>query len=239
MHYPVDSVVRAIFLRRPNRFIAHCLLDGEEVICHVKNTGRCRELLIPGAVVYLCRAAEGSVRKTAYDLIVVEKAGRLINMDSQAPNKAAEAFLRTRFDSVRAEVQYGESRMDFLAEKGGLKTYVEVKGVTLEKDGAVFFPDAPTERGVRHIRELIRAVGEGHGAVILFVIQMEDVRYFAPNDATDPAFGKALREAAEAGVAVWAYCCHAEPDSMEITDAVEVRLHGNRTPVLEFFNIAR
>ncbi|MBR5445415.1 MAG: DNA/RNA nuclease SfsA [Clostridia bacterium] len=224
MHYPVQSVVKATFLRRPNRFIAHCLLDGTEVVCHVKNTGRCRELLIPGAAVYLCRAAEGIERKTAYDLIAVEKGGRLINMDSQAPNKAAQTFLQKQFDSVRGEVPYGDSRMDFLAEKDGRKTYIEVKGVTLEKDGAVFFPDAPTERGVKHIRELIRAAGEGYGSVILFVIQMEDVRYFAPNDTTDPAFGKALREAHAAGVEVLAYCCRVRPDAMEITEAVEIHL---------------
>ena len=115
----------------------------------------------------------------------------------------------------------------FLAEKDGRKTYVEVKGVTLEKDGAVLFPDAPTERGAKHIRELIRAVSEGYGAVILFVIQMENVRYFVPNDATDPTFGKVLREAARAGVEVWAYCCRVEPDTMEITDAIEVRLNEN------------
>ncbi|MBE6613731.1 MAG: DNA/RNA nuclease SfsA [Ruminococcaceae bacterium] len=224
MRYPADSVIRAEFLRRPNRFIAHCRLEGTEVICHVKNTGRCRELLLPGAVVYLCRAAEGTARKTAYDLIAVEKNGQIINMDSQAPNLAAGEFLRKRFDSVRAEVTYGSSRVDFLAEKNGRKTYVEVKGVTLERDGAVFFPDAPTERGTKHIHELIRAVQEGFHAAILFVIQMDTVRYFSPNDGTDPAFGKALREAADAGVEILAYACHVEPDVMEITEPVEIRL---------------
>lgn len=224
MRYPAHSVVKAVFLRRPNRFIAHCLLDGAEVVCHVKNTGRCRELLVPGAVVYVCRAAEGSLRKTAFDLIAVEKAGRLINMDSQAPNGAAAEFLRTRFDIVRPEVKYGDSRVDFLAEKDGKKTFVEVKGVTLEQDGAVFFPDAPTERGTKHIHELIRAVREGFGAAILFVIQMEDVRFLSPNDAADPAFGNALREAADAGVQIWAYTCHVTPDSMEIAEPAEVRL---------------
>lgn len=224
MRYPVDSVLKAVFLRRPNRFIAHCLLAGEEVICHVKNTGRCRELLIPGAVVYLCLAPEESNRKTAYDLIAVEKNGHLINMDSQAPNAAASEFLKSRYDTVWAEVPYGNSRVDFLVQKDGRKTFVEVKGVTLERDGAVFFPDAPTERGVKHIRELIKAVREGYGAAILFVIQMENVQYFAPNDTTDPAFGEALREAAENGVEILAYACHVEPDSMTITDPVEIRL---------------
>lgn len=224
MQYPVGSVVRALFISRPNRFIAHCKLGEETVVCHVKNTGRCRELLVSGAVVYLCRAAEGSARKTAFDLIAVEKGGRLINMDSYAPNLAAGEFLRHRYDAVRAEVKYGNSRVDFLAEKDGVKTFVEVKGVTLERDGAVFFPDAPTERGAKHLRELMRAVEEGYRAAVLFVIQMEDVRYFSPNDETDPAFGKALREAAEAGVDIWAYCCRVTEETMEITDAVEVRL---------------
>ncbi|MBQ3176631.1 MAG: DNA/RNA nuclease SfsA [Clostridia bacterium] len=224
MHYPSGSVVKAAFIRRPNRFIAHCLLDGEEIVCHVKNTGRCRELLVPGAVVYLCRAGEGTLRKTLYDLIAVQKGDRLINMDSYAPNLAAGEFLRKRFDSVRAEVKYGDSRVDFLAERDGQKTFVEVKGVTLEQDGAVLFPDAPTERGARHLRELMHAVEEGDRAAVLFVIQMEDVRYFSPNDATDPVFGKALREAAAAGVEIWAYACRVKADSMDIADPVEVRL---------------
>ena len=224
MHYPAGSVVKAEFIRRPNRFIAHCLLEGSEVICHVRNTGRCRELLVPGAAVYLCRAAEGTGRKTLFDLIAVQKGQRLINMDSYAPNLAAGEFLRQRFDSVRAEVPYGGSRMDFLVQHDGRKTFVEVKGVTLERDGAVFFPDAPTERGARHLHELIHAVEEGYGAAVLFVIQMEDVRYFSPNDATDPAFGKALREAAAAGVEIWAYTCRVKADSMDIADPVAVRL---------------
>ncbi len=224
MHYPSGSVVIAEFIRRPNRFIAHCMLNGEEVVCHVKNTGRCRELLVPGAVVYLCRAGEGTLRKTLYDLIAVQKGDRLINMDSYAPNLAAGEFLRKWFDSVRAEVPYGGSRMDFLVEQDGRKTFVEVKGVTLERDGAVFFPDAPTERGARHLHELMHAVAEGYGAAVLFVIQMEDVRYFSPNDATDPVFGKALREAAAAGVEIWAYTCRVKADSMDIADPVAVRL---------------
>lgn len=224
MHYPAGSIVQAEFIRRPNRFIAHCLLDGAEVVCHVKNTGRCRELLVPGAAVYLCRAAEDSVRKTLFDLIAVQKGERLINMDSYAPNLAAGEFLQQRFDTVRAEVKYGDSRMDFLVEKGGQKTFVEVKGVTLERDGAVFFPDAPTERGAKHLHGLIRAVEEGYGAAVLFVIQMENVRYFSPHDDTDPVFGKVLREAAAAGVEVWAYACRVEADSMTIADPVEVRL---------------
>ncbi|MBQ8402271.1 MAG: DNA/RNA nuclease SfsA [Clostridia bacterium] len=224
MRYPSGSVFPAEFVSRPNRFIAHCLLDGEPVVCHVRNTGRCRELLIPGTKVYLCRVPEEAVRKTRYDLVAVRKGSRLINMDSYAPNLAAGEFLRVRFDSVRAEVKYGNSRVDFLAEKDGMKTFVEVKGVTLERDGAVFFPDAPTERGAKHLRELMHAVEEGCRAAVLFVIQMEAVRYFAPNDGTDPVFGQALREASAAGVEVWAYCCQVEPDSMVITEPVQVRL---------------
>lgn len=226
MQYPARSVVPARFISRPNRFIAHCRLPGEDTdtVCHVKNTGRCRELLLPGTLVYLCRAQPGSKRRTDYDLIAVQKGERLINIDSQAPNAAAAEFLRDRFDSVRSEVRYGDSRIDFAVEKDGQRTFVEVKGVTLERDGAVFFPDAPTERGTKHLLELQRAVAEGYGAAVLFVIQMADVRYFAPNDQTDPAFGKALREAAAAGVEIWAYCCHVTPDSMEIDQAVEVRL---------------
>ena len=224
MRYPAHSVVQATFISRPNRFIAHCLLEGKEVVCHVKNTGRCRELLTPGAVVYLCKAAEGTARKTGYDLIAVKKDTRLINMDSQAPNAAAGEFLRIHYDSVKAEVKYGVSRFDFLAEKNGRKTFVEVKGVTLEKEDAVFFPDAPTERGTKHLCELTQAVTEGYGAAVLFVIQMADIQYFMPNDATDPAFGKALREAAAAGVEIWAYSCRVTPDSMVIDVPVEVRL---------------
>lgn len=226
MQYPAQSVVPALFMSRPNRFIAHCRLPGEDTdtVCHVKNTGRCRELFLPGVPVHLCHAQPGSKRKTDYDLIAVQKGERLINIDSQAPNAAAAEFLQDRFDTVQPEVRYGGSRIDFAVEKGGRRTFVEVKGVTLERDGAVFFPDAPTERGTKHLGELIHAVSEGYGAAVLFVIQMADVRYFAPNDQTDPAFGEALRKAATAGVEIWAYCCHVTPDTMAITDAVAVRL---------------
>ncbi len=225
MHYPAGAVIPAVFVSRPNRFIARCLLEGEEVVCHVKNTGRCRELLVPGAAVYLCRAAEGNARKTQYDLIAVQKGERLINMDSQAPNAAAGEFLRSRYAFVRPEVKYGASRVDFLAaDTEGQKTFVEVKGVTLEEDGVARFPDAPTQRGVKHLRELTHAVEEGCRAAVLFVVQMDRVRYFTPNDRTDPDFGQALREAAAAGVEIWAYDCVVTPDSMVIGGAIEVRL---------------
>ncbi len=225
MQYPENSVICATFISRPNRFIAHCLVDGTEVVCHVKNTGRCRELLLPGAQVYLCRAVDGAARKTAYDLIAVRKGERLINMDSQSPNLAAAEFLRKRYPTVQAEVKYGMSRVDFLVtDVDGKKTFVEVKGVTLEKDGVVRFPDAPTERGVKHLRELGQALSDGYGAAVLFVIQMENVRYFTPNDETDGIFGTVLREVHASGVEIWAYDCAVTPDSMVLDKAVEVRL---------------
>ncbi len=229
MQYPAHAVVPALFLDRPNRFIAHCQLlhdgiPGKAVVCHVKNTGRCRELLVPGTLVYLCQAAPDSKRKTDYDLIAVQKGDRLINIDSQAPNAAAAEFLQTRYDVVRPEVRYGDSRIDFAVEKDGKRSFIEVKGVTLERSDVVYFPDAPTERGTKHLLELQRAVAEGYGAAVLFVIQMENVRYFAPNVQTDPTFAAALRDAAAAGVEVWAYCCRVTPDTMVIDHFVLVQL---------------
>ena len=197
------------FLSRPNRFIAHVAIDGAETVVHVKNTGRCRELLVPGATVYVERSANPQ-RKTAYDLIAVEKGGRLINMDAQAPNRVFREFAGV-FDptaeAVHPEFTYGQSRLDFcLTTPAGLHL-VEVKGVTLEEGGHTRFPDAPTERGIKHLRELERAVAEGHRAAVFFVIQMADVLDFAPNGVTHPAFGEALRHAAAAGVAVAAHDC--------------------------------
>lgn len=226
MQYP--NIVQGRFLRRPNRFIAHVELNGQEVVCHVKNTGRCRELLTPGAVVWLCKS-ENPARKTAYDLIAVQKGAWLINMDSAAPNAvfaefaAAGKFLPDT-ESVRGEVRYGASRFDFCITAGGQTHYVEVKGVTLEENGIVRFPDAPTERGVRHVRELMAAKEAGFGAHIVFVIQMEQAEYFAPNVRTHPAFGAVLREAAEAGVGIYAYTCRVTPDSLELKDPVPVVL---------------
>lgn len=220
------QVEKAIFLRRPNRFIAHVELHGEQVVCHVKNTGRCRELLVPGAEVWLEKGSNPN-RKTAWDLICVRKGERLINMDAQAPNQVfAEwaAKFEPELMALRSEVTYGQSRLDFCLEtKQGLH-YVEVKGVTLEEGGHTRFPDAPTERGVKHLQELIRAVEEGHRASAVFVIQMEDVVDFAPNDVTHPAFGEALRQAAAAGVQVVALNCCVTPDSLEILGPVPVML---------------
>ena len=220
------EVSRAIFLERPNRFIAYVELNGEEIVCHVKNTGRCRELLVPGSGVYLARGT-GVHRKTAWDLIAVEKGDRLINMDAQAPNRVFAEFAgqyEPLMRAIRPEVQIGESRLDFRLDLPEGFHYVEVKGVTLEENGHAFFPDAPTERGVKHLRELIRLRQEGHCATAFFVIQMSDVNAFSPNDRTHPAFGEALREAAAAGVRIEAYSCRVTPDSLEIEKPVPILL---------------
>ena len=220
------EVVSGVFISRPNRFIAHIDVAGESVVCHVKNTGRCRELLLPGAKVWLERGTNPK-RKTAYDLIAVQKGDKLINMDAQAPNKVfAEwaAQFEPKLQSLRGEYTYGQSRLDFcITTEEGLHL-VEVKGVTLEEDGHTRFPDAPTERGIKHLHELIRAVEEGHRASAVFVIQMEDVADFAPNDMTHPAFGAALRQAAAAGVQIVAVNCRVAPDKLEILDRIPVIL---------------
>ena len=222
-----DAMVPGEFLSRPNRFIAHIRIDGTEEICHVKNTGRCRELLTPGARVW-CEKAKNPLRKTKYDLIAVEKGRRLVNMDSQAPNAAAGEWLAAgglgTVENLRAESVYGESRFDFSFALNGKICFLEVKGVTLETDGVCAFPDAPTERGVKHLRGLARAAEAGFGAYVLFVIQMADVEYLRPHEERDPAFAAALREAAAAGVAVLAMDCTVTPDSMVIRKPVEVRL---------------
>ena len=215
------------FLRRPNRFIAHVEIAGEEQVVHVKNTGRCRELLQPGAVVW-CEKSGNPNRKTQYDLITVRKGDRLINMDSQAPNIAAGEWLRSgglgEIEHLKAESFHGDSRFDFSFTKDGKQCFLEVKGVTLENDGVCAFPDAPTERGVKHLRGLTKLAKEGYGAFVLFVIQMPDVKYLHPNDGTDPAFGAALREAAENGVTVLAMDCAVTEDTMEIRLPVLVKL---------------
>ena len=221
------AVTKGIFLERPNRFIARVIMDGETVVCHVKNTGRCRELLVPGATVYLA-AGENPGRKTAWDLIAVEKGTKLINMDAQAPNRVFAEFAQQFEAEARAihpEFTVGESRLDFCLElqDGGFH-YIEVKGVTLEQDGHVRFPDAPTERGVKHLHELSRLAAEGHRATAFFVIQMAEVKDFSPNDDTHPAFGEALRAAAAAGVNVAAYTCRVTPDSLEIDRPVPLIL---------------
>ena len=199
----------------------------KEQICHVKNTGRCRELLPEGATVW-CAESDNPNRKTTYDLIAVEKDGRLINMDSQAPNAAVREWLLAgglgMISDLRPETVHGDSRFDFSFTLDGKQCFLEVKGVTLENDGICAFPDAPTQRGVKHLNGLSQAVREGYGAYVLFVVQMADVKYLHPNDATDPAFGIALREAADAGVHILAMDCAVTPDSMTLRLPVLVRL---------------
>lgn len=225
MHY--DHIIPGTFLARPNRFIAHIEIDGTVQVCHVKNTGRCRELLPAGAQVW-CQQSGNPNRKTKFDLITVKKGTRLINMDSQAPNTAAAEWLcgggLGEITGLRPETRQGDSRFDFSFCKEGRQCFLEVKGVTLETDGVCAFPDAPTERGAKHLRELTALARQGYGAYVLFVIQMADVAYLHPNDATDPAFGAALREAASAGVQVLAMDCTVTEDSMVIRQPVEIRL---------------
>lgn len=221
------NMMPAIFLSRPNRFIAHVQMDGQTEVVHVKNTGRCRELLPVGAKVW-CQKSDNPARKTKYDLITVKKGERLINMDSQAPNIAAGEWLRSgglgAAEQIRAEVKHGDSRFDFAFWLNGKQCFLEVKGVTLENDGICAFPDAPTERGTKHLRGLAEAAKEGYGAYVLFVIQMADVNYLHPNDLTDPEFGRALREAAANGVSVLAMDCSVTVDSMVIRKEVPVKL---------------
>lgn len=221
------NMVPGIFLSRPNRFLAHVQIDGREEVCHVKNTGRCRELLKPGVRVW-CQRSSNPNRKTKFDLICVQKGERLINMDSQAPNSAAKEWLLAGglgdVRELKAESVHGDSRFDFSFWLDGRRCFLEVKGVTLENDGVCAFPDAPTERGVKHLRGLQQAVRDGYGAFVLFVIQMPDVKYLKPNDDTDPAFGAALREAATSGVTVLAMDCGVTEDTMVIRLPVLVKL---------------
>ena len=234
MHY--SAIVPAVFLNRPNRFIAYADLGGETVVCHVKNTGRCRELLLPGVTIYLQDfGPDHTGRKTRYDLIAVEKqrpghSPLLINMDAQAPNKVFEEWARSgRFlpglTLLRPETVWGSSRFDFYYETAdGIRGFVEVKGVTLEEGGIAAFPDAPTLRGVKHLDELAAAVRDGYRCHVCFLIQMGEMRVFCPNERTHPAFGEALRRAAGAGVEVLAMGCRVTPDSLEADQPVPVSL---------------
>lgn len=220
------TVLPGIFRARPNRFIAQVEIGGEPQVCHVKNTGRCRELLVPGATVYV-EESRNPARKTKYDLIAVEKGELLINMDSQAPNKVAAEYLPRLLPGLtmlRPETAFGSSRFDFYAEAGGERWFIEVKGVTLEEGRAALFPDAPTQRGLKHLQELCRCVDQGYRACVLFVVQMKGVRYVAPNQATHPAFAQALREAAAHGVRVEAVDCLVTPGTLAPDQPVEVRL---------------
>lgn len=233
---------KAVFLCRPNRFIAECLLDGKEITAHVKNTGRCRELLVPGYTVWL-EYSSSPARKTCWSLIAVEKPSSdgilLINMDSQAPNAAAyEALLNGALpfsflsagkapQSVKRETVFEDSRFDLSGRENGRDFFIEVKGVTLEQDGAVFFPDAPTERGVKHLNGLKRASLQGICCGVLFVVQMKDAEYFAPNWKTHSAFGQALQQAQKEGVELLAMCCRVEPDSISISHKIPLHLEAD------------
>ena len=226
MVYP--NVTPAVFLARPNRFVAQVLLEGREVSVHVKNTGRCRELLLPGARVWLTPGTNPQ-RKTAYDLIAVEKGARLINMDAQAPNRvfyewAAGGGFVPGLTLLKAEQAFGDSRFDFYWEAGERKGFVEVKGVTLEEGGAVYFPDAPTQRGVKHLEGLAACLAEGYEAAVCFVIQRPPADCCPPTPPPPPAFAPARGGAARAGVTVRAPACTVTPDSLTLAQAVPVRL---------------
>ncbi len=220
MTYP--NIIKAEFLSRTNRFIAEVNVDGNQETVHVKNTGRCKELLIPGCEVWLTEPGTPN-RKTRYDLMAVKKnTGVLFNIDSQAPNKVMLEWLDTQgYDKVIPEFTYGDSRIDFYMERGEDKYLLEIKGCTLEIDGIGYFPDAPTERGVKHIRELIKAKSAGYNAAIGFVIQMDGVKEVRPNTATHPEFATAIEEAKAAGVKVLFFTCHTEPDTLTITEMTE------------------
>lgn len=223
-----NRMVPGTFLERPNRFIAYVEVEGRKETVHVKNTGRCAELLQTGARVYL-QESDNPDRKTKWDLIAVEKGSRMVNMDSQIPNKVVKEWLEAghlfeNITRIQPEFTYGNSRFDLYVEADGKRIFIEVKGVTLEQDGVVRFPDAPSDRAVKHVEELKAAVKEGYEAYVFFVIQMKDVRYFTPNMDTHPAFGEALRDAARAGVHVLAYDCEVSSDRIAIADIVPVVL---------------
>ena len=249
------NVMAGRFIARPNRFIAHVEIAGQEEIVHVKNTGRCKELLVPGATVYVQHFPEGK-RKTKYDLIAVEKVVEslpvhgvaeksgvihstptnkkrtlLINMDSQAPNKVVQEWLVARepfgkITYLKPECKHGDSRFDFYLETETRKMFIEVKGVTLEENGVVMFPDAPTERGVKHVQELCACVEQGYAAAIIFVIQMSGMRYFTPNRRTHLAFAEALERAESCGVRMLALSCAVTPDSLAINGEIPIHLAG-------------
>ena len=224
-----NEIVKGKFISRPNRFIANVEIDGEVHVVHVKNTGRCKELLLPNATVYLS-VSDNPQRKTKYDLIAVEKTTQgatfLVNMDSQIVNDVAEEYIKSLFPcaNIKREVTYGLSRFDFYIENEGKRAFCEVKGVTLENSGVVSFPDAPTERGVKHLNELVTAKSQGYDAYVLFVIQMRSVKYFTPNDITHKAFGDALRAAEAKGVKIMAIDCIVTPDTIIPNKEVEIIL---------------
>lgn len=223
-----DNIVKGKFISRPNRFIAHVEINGKEEICHVKNTGRCKELLIPGVNVFL-QENDNPNRKTKFSLITVEKENRLINMDSQIPNKVVNEWLENGnlfkdITLIKPETKYGNSRFDFYVETKEKKIFIEVKGVTLEENGVVRFPDAPTERGVKHVNELCECKKEGYEAYIIFVIQMKGAMYFEPNMKTHKEFGYALKKAKNSGVNILALDCEVTKETIVMGDYVDVKL---------------
>ena len=241
-----ERIRKALFLERPNRFIAYVDVDGRRETVHVKNTGRCAELLVPGAVIYI-QESGNPARKTKWDLIAVEKKGRLINMDSQVPNLIVREWIEKGnlfrdITLIRPETTFGNSRFDLYVEADEKKVFIEVKGVTLEENGVCRFPDAPSDRAVRHLEELIRARKEGYETYVFFVIQMQGVKYFTPNTDTHPVFAEALRKAKEAGVNILAYDCQVEPERITVREPVDVVLFSPRMkeavrPVVEWFRI--
>ena len=221
-----DTVIEGKFLKRPNRFVAHVEIAGQVEVVHVKNTGRCQELLIPGVKVIL-EQGKSKTRKTKYSIVGVYKGVQLFNMDSQAPNQAAEEALRNgsiaeigHVTLLKREVSYGNSRFDFYFEDENTKGFIEVKGVTLEKDGIASFPDAPTLRGSKHIKELIEAKNAGYEAAVLFVVQMEGMTAFRPNAENDPLFADSLKSALTAGVKILVYGCRVRKNELVITNRI-------------------
>jgi len=223
-----DNVHKGIFKSRPNRFIAEVEINGKIEVCHVKNTGRCKELLVPCATVY-ANYADSPSRATKYDLIAVEKGDLLINMDSYAPNIAFGEYLRQGkfFENVtliKPEAKYGTSRFDFYVETANSKSFIEVKGVTLEENGVAMFPDAPTERGIKHLNELAACIADGYDAYVVFVVQMKDIRHFTPNYKTHAAFGEALRKVMSMGVNAMAFDCEVTAEKMVVSERIPIKL---------------
>ena len=221
-----ERISNGFFLRRPNRFIAEVEIDGAVEICHVRNTGRCKELLIPGAEVFVSESLN-SKRSTKYDLVSVWKGDRLINMDSQLPNLVFNDYLKqNRFiegiNLIKPEAKYGSSRFDFYFETANNRAFAEVKGVTLEENNVAMFPDAPTERGVKHLKELAQCVAEGYDAYIIFIIQMLGISHFTPNNKTHPEFGAKLAEAMKAGVKAVAFDCMVTANAVTINDKIPI-----------------
>lgn len=220
------NIAAGKFISRPNRFIANVEIDGEIRVVHVKNTGRCKELLLPGSTVY-CEKSDNPNRKTAYDLVAVEKGKLLINMDSQAPNVAFSEFIhdgsfKDGIEYIARERKYKNSRFDFYFKRKGKEYFAEVKGVTLEDDGVVLFPDAPTERGVKHLTELEDAVKNGYGGCVVFVVQLKEAKYFTPNRKTHPEFADKLKEVQKAGIEIFAYTCNVTPNSISLLSQIPV-----------------